>query len=114
MDFNNLTELKKDDLILKKISESDRKYIESIIQDTDIRKCYIVSKEAQQDYKRLVSYWLNDISNGTGYVWIISQKSNNIFSTPKSCGFIAFEFRDSLKNTRISYALNPNFRKKES
>ena len=40
----------------------------------DVRKYYIVPKEAQQDYRKLISYWLHDISNGAGYAWIIYQK----------------------------------------
>lgn len=112
MDFSKFLELKTDNLILKKISEADRKFIETMFSDKDVRKYYIVPKEAQQDYKKLISYWLQDISNGAGYAWIIYQKGSGIFSSDMPCGFIAFEFRDSLKNARISYALKPEYRKK--
>lgn len=112
MDFNKFLELNTDDLILKKISDADRQFIETMFSDKDVRKYYIVPKEAQQDYRKLISYWLHDISNGAGYAWIIYQKRSGLFSSDKPCGFISFEFRNSLKNARISYALKPEFRKK--
>jgi RimJ/RimL family protein N-acetyltransferase len=112
MDFSKFLELKTDDLILKKISDTDRLFIETMFSDKDVRKYYIVPKEAQQDYRKLINYWLHDISNGAGYAWIIYQKGSGLFSSDKPCGFIAFEFRDSLKNARISYALKPEYRKK--
>ena len=112
MDFSKFLELKTDDLILKKISDTDRQFIETMFSDKDVRKYYIVPKEAQQDYRKLINYWLHDISNGSGYAWIIYQKGSGLFSSDKPCGFISFEFRDSLKNARISYALKPEFRKK--
>lgn len=112
MDFSKFLELKTDDLILKKISDADRQFIETMFSDKDVRKYYIVPKEAQQDYRKLISYWLHDISNGAGYAWIIYQKRSGLFSSDKPCGFISFEFRDSLKNARISYALKPEYRKK--
>jgi RimJ/RimL family protein N-acetyltransferase len=34
-----------------------------------------------------------------------------LLSGDKPCGFFAFEFRDSLKNAHISYALAPKYRK---
>lgn len=112
MDLSKLSKLKTDNLIFKKISESDRQFIETIFSDKDVRKYYIVPREAQQDYKKLISYWLHDISNGAGYAWIIYQKGSGLFFSDKPCGFISFEFRDSLKNARISYALKPEYRKK--
>jgi RimJ/RimL family protein N-acetyltransferase len=112
MDFSKFLELKTDDLILKKISDTDRQFIETMFSDKDVRKYYIVPKEAQQDYRKLISYWLHDISNGAGYAWIIYQKGSGLFSSDKPCGFISFEFRDSLKNVRISYALKSEYRKK--
>lgn len=113
MNFNEINiELKNERLILKPITQNDRAFINEVFQDKEIKHYYIVPKEAQQDYKRLVDYWLNDNKNGAGTCWIISEKAPNIFSKNKSCGFIAFEFRDTLKNARISYAILPKFRKK--
>lgn len=83
----------------------------TFFKDPDIRKYYIVPKEAQQDYRQLVNYWFNDISKGAGYAWIINKKGTVLFSGDKPCGFFAFEFRDSFKNARISYALATKFRK---
>jgi len=113
MDFNRINqELKTDKLLLKPITTNDRIFISGMFNDTEIKRYYIVPKEAQQDYKRLVDYWLNDIRNGAGTCWIIIEKSKGIFSHDMQVGFIAFEFRDTLKNARISYAILPEFRRK--
>ncbi|MGG9970904.1 GNAT family N-acetyltransferase [Ferruginibacter sp. SUN002] len=111
MNFQPLQEISTDKLILKKISEEHRQFISDLFQDPDIRKYYIVPKEAQQDYRQLVNYWFLDISKGAGYAWVIYKKGTGLFSGDKPCGFFAFEFRDSLKNARISYALAPKYRK---
>jgi RimJ/RimL family protein N-acetyltransferase len=113
MDFNRITqELKTNNLFLKPITTNDRTFINGMFSDTEIKRYYIVPKEAQQDYKRLVDYWLNDIKNGAGTCWIIIEKGKGIFSHDKQIGFVAFEFRDTLKNARISYAILPEFRRK--
>lgn len=113
MNFNQINiELYNERLTLKPITQNDRTFINEVFQDKDIKHYYIVPKEAQQDYRRLVDYWLNDNKNGAGTCWIIYEKATNIFSKNKPCGFIAFEFRDTLKNARISYAILPKFRKK--
>lgn len=113
MDFNRINqELKTDNLFLKPITTNDRTFISGMFNDTEIKRYYIVPKEAQQDYKRLVDYWLNDIQNGAGTCWIIIEKGKSIFSHDKQVGFVAFEFRDTLKNARISYAILPEFRRK--
>lgn len=111
MNFQALEQIQTQNLTLKKISEQHRQFISDLFQDDDIRRYYIVPKEAEQDYRRLVNYWFNDIANGAGYAWIIYKKGNGLFSSDKPCGFFAFEFRDSLKNARISYALGKDFRK---
>lgn len=105
-------EIKNHELTLKPISSHDRDFIYSLFQDRDISKYYIVPKEAQQDHKRLIDYWLNDNKNGAGTCWIIFFKTKDFFSNDKVCGFVAFEFRDTLKNARVSYAIHPNFRRK--
>jgi RimJ/RimL family protein N-acetyltransferase len=111
MNYDNIqTELKTDNIVLTPVKDSDRNFISELFKDEKIRKYYIVPKEAHQDYKRLIDYWLNDVKNGAGTCWIIKQKSSGIFSSDKQCGFISFEFRDTIKNARISYALLPNFR----
>jgi [ribosomal protein S5]-alanine N-acetyltransferase len=112
MDFTNLNELRADNLVLRKLSESDRQFISEMFDDSSVRKFYIVPKEARQDYRNLVPYLLNDFAQGSGFSWIIIEKGSGIFSKDKPCGFFAFEFRDSLKNARISYALKPEFRKR--
>jgi|GEM_PF-3335815 len=111
MSFQQFQEVKIDNLTLRKVTEQDSQFITELFQDTDIRKYYIVPKEAHQDYKQLLKYWLKDIANGSGYAWIIYIKDSGLFSSNKPCGFFAFEFRGSLKNTRISYALSPKYRK---
>lgn len=113
MDFNRINqEIKAEKLFLKPITTDDRAFINGMFNDTEIKRYYIVPKEAQQDYKRLVDYWLNDIRNGAGTCWIINEKGNGIFARDKQVGFVAFEFRDTLKNARISYAILPEFRNK--
>lgn len=112
MDFTKLNELRSDNLLLRKLSENDRLFISDMFDDNLVRKFYIVPKEARQDYRNLISYFINDFAQGSGYSWIIYQKGNGLFSKNIACGFFAFEFRDSLKNARISYALKPEFRKK--
>lgn len=112
MDFTKLNELRTENLVLRKLSDSDRQFISEMFDDGSVRKFYIVPKEARQDYRNLVPYFLNDFAQGSGFSWIIIEKSSGIFSKDKPCGFFAFEFRDSLKNARISYALKPEFRKK--
>lgn len=111
MDFNSFQEIQTDELILRKITENHRQFISDMFNDPEVRKYYIVPKEAQQDYKSLVNYWFNDIEKGAGFAWIIYKKANGLFTSDKPCGFFAFEFRDSLKNARISYALVPKYRK---
>jgi RimJ/RimL family protein N-acetyltransferase len=113
MNFSQInTELKNERLSLRPITHNDRAFVNEMFQDKDIKHYFIVPKEARQDYRKLVDYWLDDNKNGAGTCWIISEKSTSIFSRSKPCGFIAFEFRDTLKNARISYAIIPKFRKK--
>lgn len=113
MNFNRINERIEDgNLILKPISESDRTFINEMFNDSDIKQYYIVPKEAQQDYRKLVDYWINDVKNGSGTCWIIFQKGSSLFSRDKKVGFRAFEFRDSLKKARISCAVLPEFRRK--
>ena len=84
MDFNRINqELKTDKLLLKPITTNDRIFISGMFNDTEIKRYYIVPKEAQQDYKRLVDYWLNDIRNGAGTCWIIIEKSKGIWLSDK-------------------------------
>jgi RimJ/RimL family protein N-acetyltransferase len=80
--------------------------------DKDTLKYYIVPKEARQDFKSLVNYWLHDMSKGAGFAWIIIEKGSGLFSKDKSCGFFAFEFRDTIQNARISYAVKKEYRGK--
>lgn len=113
MDFNRLNQkIEESNLILKPISEEDREFIDRMFNDSEIKRYYIVTKEAQQDYKKLIDYWRNDVRNGAGNCWIVFQKGNGLFSRDKQVGFIAFEFRDTLKNARISYAILPEYRRK--
>jgi ribosomal-protein-alanine N-acetyltransferase len=112
MDFIKLNELRTDNLLLRKLSENDRQFISEMFNDSSVRKYYIVPKEARQDYRNLIAYFMNDFAQGSGFSWIIIEKGNGIFSKDKACGFFAFEFRDTLQNARISYALRPEFRGK--
>ena len=113
LNFGNIHQvIKTDNLLLRPIKESDRKFINGLFQDEKIKFFYIVPKESRQDYGHLIDYWLNDAKNGAGVCWIIIQKGRGLFSSDKECGFFSFEFRDSIKNARISYALHPNFRGK--
>ena len=105
-------ELKNERLTLRPISQNDRLFISKLFMDDDIKRYYIVPKETQQDHKRLVDYWLTDNKNEAGTCWIISEKGSGLFSRDKPCGFIAFEFRNTLNNARISYAILPKFRGK--
>lgn len=112
MKFSNLPKLQIEKFVLNKISQEDKSFIESIFIDVDVKKYYIVPKEAQQNYKMLIGYWLEDIQNEAGYAWIITEKGNSTFQPDKKCGFIAFEFRNTTSNARVSYALLPQFRDK--
>ena len=112
MAFANFANIQIENLILNKISQDDKSFIENMFNDADIKKYYIVPKEAQQDYKRLIGYWLHDIQKEAGYAWTITEKGGGVFQSDKKCGFIAFEFRDSTSNARVSYALLPQFRNK--
>ncbi len=113
MNFDKINrEIKDSEITLKPISISDRDFIQSLFQDSDISKYYIVPKEAQQDHRKLINYWLSDVNNGAGTCWIIIKTNNGLFSSNKEVGFVAFEFRDNLTNARISYAIHPDFRKK--
>jgi RimJ/RimL family protein N-acetyltransferase len=113
MNFNKINDkIEDNNLILKPISESDRNFIGTMFNDPDIKGYYIVPKEAQQDYKVLVDYWLNDVRSQAGNCWIIYQKGNGFFSKDKKVGFRAFEFRDNIKNARISCAILPEYRRK--
>lgn len=80
--------------------------------DSQTKKYYIIPKEARHDYKNLINYWLHDIAEGAGFAWIIIERANGFFSNDKPCGFFAFEYRSTLQNARISYAIKPEFRRK--
>lgn len=110
MNLTKLNTLQIDNITLRKLTENDRQFISEMFNDKSVHKFYIVPKEAQQDYRNLVNYFLNDFAHGSGFSWIIVEKGNGIFSRNKECGFFAFEFRDTLQNARISYALKPEFR----
>jgi len=113
MNFEKINqEIRNELLILKPISLFDRTFINGMFLDTEIRKYYIVPKEAQLNHQKLIDYWLNDNRNEAGTCWIIIEKGKSVFSRDKNCGFVAFEFRDTLKNARISYAILPEYRRK--
>ncbi len=112
MTLDQIKTLTVDDLRLRQITTTDQEFIDSLFRDKDIAYYYIVPKEARQDHRVLVSYWLNDIQNGAGNAWIIVQKGKGLFSRDKNCGFIAFEFRSSVENARLSYALAAPYRGK--
>ena len=85
MNFNNINQkIAQGDLLLKPISDTDRNFINGLFSDNEIKKYYIVPKEAQQDYRRLVDYWLNDIRNGAGTCWIIIKKGTGIFKNSQT------------------------------
>jgi RimJ/RimL family protein N-acetyltransferase len=112
MDFNKLNQkIESNNLVLKPISETDRVFINGMFNDPDIKRYYIVPKEAQQDYRKLIDYWHNDVRNRAGNCWLIYQKGSGSFSKDKQVGFIAFEFRDTLKNASVSYAVLPEYRR---
>lgn len=113
MNFNNINQkIALGELLLKPIADTDRNFISGLFNNNEIKKYYIVPKEAQQDYRKLVDYWLNDIRNGAGTCWVIIKKGKGIFASDIPVGFVAFEFRDSIKNARISYAIIPEYRRK--
>jgi RimJ/RimL family protein N-acetyltransferase len=107
-----LTEIENDKLALKPVTVNDREFVYQLFQDSEISKYYIVPKEAQQDYGKLIDYWLNNSKNGIGVCWIISVKGNDILTKEKQCGFIAFQYKKTRQNATISYAVKPTFRKK--
>jgi ribosomal-protein-alanine N-acetyltransferase len=112
MNFNRLNEkIEGNNLILRPIVDVDRTYINGMFTDPEIKRYYIVPKEAQQDFRKLVDYWSNDLRNGAGNCWIVFQKGSGLFSRDKQVGFITFEFRDTLKNARINYAILPDYRR---
>lgn len=112
MNLFQVNELTTENLKLKRISNDDKSFIEGLFNDNEIKKYYIVPKEARQNYRMLISYWLNDIKNGAGCAWVIIEKGKGFFASDKKCGFVAFEFRNSTENARISYALLPEHRGK--
>lgn len=113
MEFNKLNrEIEDFNLLFVPVQEKDRNFINNMFDDKLIRRYYIVPKEARQDYRVLLDYWFNDMKNGAGTCWVIHKKSEGFFSSNKKVGFIAFEFRASLKNARISYAILPSYRRK--
>lgn len=113
MSFNQINiELNFERLTLKPITQNDRTFIDEVFQDKDVKHYYIVPKEAHQDYRRLIDYWLNDNKNGAGTCWIIYKKAPNFFSRNEPCGFIAIELKNTFKNAKISYAILPKFRTK--
>jgi RimJ/RimL family protein N-acetyltransferase len=112
MDFTKLRELKTDNIILRELSDNDHQFISDMFNEASVLNFYIIPKEAGQDYKNLSKYLLNDIRKGQGFSWIIIQKESSLFSKFKACGFIGFEFRDSLENVRINCAIKSEFRRR--
>ncbi|MFW6272532.1 MAG: GNAT family N-acetyltransferase [bacterium] len=113
MNFKKINKkIETNELILRPVDSSDQRFINEMFKDKEVRYFYIVPKEAQQDYKMLLDYWINDMQNGAGTCWIIIQKINGILLQNRNVGFIAFEFRETIKNARISYAILPKYRRK--
>jgi len=111
MEFSHINQvIRANNLTLTPITNSDKEFINLLFEDYEIRKYYIVPKEAGQDFRKLVDYWINDIKRGAGTCWIISQKDSSISSSESRMGFVAFEFRGSLNNASISYAILQEFR----
>lgn len=112
MNFKNINqELENKELLLKPISKEDFGFINGLFNEPKIKFFYIVPKEAKQDYKNLVKYWLNDIKNGAGTCWVIHKIGSGFFSRNKKVGFIAFEFRKKIKNAQVSYAISSKYRR---
>jgi len=111
MRFNELNqEFEKDKLVFKPISLTDTHFVNEMFENEEIKKFYFVPKEAHRDYRLLTKYWINDVKNKAGTAWKITKKGG-LFSRNKHCGFVAFEFRGSTENARISYAILPKYRK---
>jgi ribosomal-protein-alanine N-acetyltransferase len=113
MDVKSLNELKTGNLTLRKINLQDKDFISELFKDEEILKFYIVPEEIDGQHSKLLDYWLDDSATGSGFAWIITEYKNGLFSSrQEKCGFIAFEFRASLTNARISYALEKSKRGK--
>lgn len=80
MDFSKLNELRTGNLVLRKLSENDIQFISEMFNDNSVRKYYIVPKDARQDYRNLVAYFMNDFAQASGFSWIIIEKGKGIFS----------------------------------
>lgn len=113
MNFKNITKvIEQDSILLRPIARTDKNFILDLFKDVEVKKYYRVHKEAEQDHRKLVEYWLNDTEKGMGVCWIII---NKVAETPfynREVGFIAFDFRGSARNVRISYAILPECRRR--
>jgi ribosomal-protein-alanine N-acetyltransferase len=113
MDVRSLNELKTENLTLRKVTIQDRDFISELFKDEEILKFYIVPDEINGQPSELLNYWLNDSATGSGFAWIITESTNSLFSSSQvKCGFIAFEFRGTITNARISYAIEKSKRDK--
>jgi RimJ/RimL family protein N-acetyltransferase len=111
MDVKSLYELKTGNLTLSKVTLQDKDFISELFKDEETLKFYIVPDEINGQHSKLVDYWLEDSATGSGFAWIITEYKKGLFSSSQvKCGFIAFEFRGSITNARISYALEKSKR----
>lgn len=111
MNFYNLNQLKsKDDLFLRPVSIDDKNLVYNLFIDEQFKKYYIVPDEIRQESQKFIEYWINAMKAETGFCWVIIKKEQGIFTLENQVGFITFEFKETIKDARVSYAISPNYR----
>ena len=113
MNFRELNKsIENKEIILKPVSQRDIFIIRGMFREPLIKLFYVVPKEIEEDYEKLIDLWILHSKTKQGNCWVIYEKESGLFLEEMPVGIIAFEFKANFKNAKISYAILPEHRGK--
>lgn len=111
MSLNFPLKINLDNILLRKVELSDKRFIIELFEEFDIADNYAVAEDIKKDYGNLVVLWFLMMAQNEGIAWIIEYR-NDSTKQFEPCGFLVSELTNSKNAVMISYALSMKFRKK--
>lgn len=100
-------------IILKIPSIGDANFITELFTEPDIKRFYRVTDELDGNSKGIIDFWADETHRNLGQTWIIHKKKTGLLGKlqkTKPCGIVGFNFHQTRKKARVSYALIKDYR----